>query len=136
MTSPVGTAPRAGEPTTLTSRRVKNALFSLLAFAAINLAVCLPLNWYGLARKESRAMQDRADAAAAAPHLGEPSVVSSAPGTHPEVSSAPGIDSYCLTHNETSTGVAMQLVRPADSGEKRILPAAAASSSSCAKDAG
>ena len=35
MTSPVGTAPRAGEPTTLTSRRVKNALFSLLAFAAI-----------------------------------------------------------------------------------------------------
>ena len=35
MTSPVGTAPRAGEPTTLASRRVKNALFSLLAFAAI-----------------------------------------------------------------------------------------------------
>ena len=35
MTSPIGTTPRAGEPTTLTSRRVKNALFSLLAFAAI-----------------------------------------------------------------------------------------------------
>ncbi len=35
MTNPIGTTPRAGEPTTLTSRRVKNALFSLLAFAAI-----------------------------------------------------------------------------------------------------
>jgi len=35
MTSPIGTTPRAGEPTTLTRRRVKNALFSLLAFAAI-----------------------------------------------------------------------------------------------------
>ena len=35
MTRPVDTAPRAGEPTTLASRRVKNALFSLLAFAAI-----------------------------------------------------------------------------------------------------
>ena len=38
---------------------------TLQAFAAINLAVCLPLNWLGLAKKESRAMQDRADAAAA-----------------------------------------------------------------------
>jgi phosphate transport system permease protein len=35
MTSSIGTTPRAGEPTTLTRRRVKNALFSLLAFAAI-----------------------------------------------------------------------------------------------------
>ena len=35
MTSSIGTTPRPGEPTTLTSRRVKNALFSLLAFAAI-----------------------------------------------------------------------------------------------------
>jgi len=35
MTSSIGTTPRAGEPTTLTKRRVKNALFSLLAFAAI-----------------------------------------------------------------------------------------------------
>lgn len=35
MTSPLKTTSRADEPTTLTSRRVKNALFSLLAFAAI-----------------------------------------------------------------------------------------------------
>lgn len=35
MTSSIGTTPRPGEPTTLTRRRVKNALFSLLAFAAI-----------------------------------------------------------------------------------------------------
>ena len=65
--------------------------------------------------------QKFADAAAAAPHLGEPSVVSSAPGTHPIAAPAPDIDSYCLTHNETSTGVAMQLVRPADSGDALVI---------------
>ena len=65
--------------------------------------------------------QKFADAAAAAPHLGEPSVVSSAPGTHPVAAPAPDIDSYCLTHNETSTGVAMQLVRPADSGDALVI---------------
>ena len=65
--------------------------------------------------------QKFADAAAAAPHLGEPSVVSSAPGTHPVAAPAPDIDSNCLTHNETSTGVAMQLVRPADSGDSLVV---------------
>lgn len=39
MTSPIDTTPRAGEPTTLTGRRVKNALFSLLAFAAIMISM-------------------------------------------------------------------------------------------------
>ncbi len=54
-----------------------------------------------------------ADACAAAPHLGEPTVVSSPTGTHPDAVAEAGIDLYALTHNETSTGVAMQLVRPA-----------------------
>ena len=39
---------------------------TLQAFAAINLAVCLPLNWYGLARREPERAEDAAAAAAAA----------------------------------------------------------------------
>lgn len=54
-----------------------------------------------------------AAAADAAPHLGAPEVITSAPGTHPEAVGTAGIDTYALTHNETSTGVAMALTRPA-----------------------
>ncbi len=54
-----------------------------------------------------------AEACAAAPHLGEPSIVKTDPGTHPDARAEDGIDLYALTHNETSTGVAMQLRRPA-----------------------
>ena len=53
-----------------------------------------------------------AEAAAAAPQLGEPSVIRTDPGSHPEPVAEDGIDLYALTHNETSTGVAMQLRRP------------------------
>ena len=53
-----------------------------------------------------------ADAAAAAPHLGEPTNIFADPGTHPLPVADPEIDAYCLTHNETSTGVAMPLERP------------------------
>jgi phosphoserine aminotransferase len=53
---------------------------------------------------------------AAAPHLAEPTVIASDPGDHPEAKAEDGIDAYCLTHNETSTGVAMGLSRPADDG--------------------
>ena len=52
-----------------------------------------------------------AEAAAAAPHLGDPVVVSSDPGTHPTATQA-DVDVYAFTHNETSTGVAMTLTRP------------------------
>jgi len=54
-----------------------------------------------------------ASAAAAAPHLGDPQVISSAPGTHPQAVASDDIDLYGLTHNETSTGVAMTIARPA-----------------------
>jgi phosphoserine aminotransferase len=54
-----------------------------------------------------------ATAAAQAPHLGEPSIIKSEPGTHPDAVAEAGIDVYALTHNETSTGVAMPLLRPA-----------------------
>jgi phosphoserine aminotransferase len=54
-----------------------------------------------------------ADVCRKAPHIGEPSVITSPPGTHPEAVAEDGIDAYCLTHNETSTGVAMPITRPA-----------------------
>ena len=53
-----------------------------------------------------------AEAAAAAPHLASPDVISCPPGSHPNAARSAGIDTYAMTHNETSTGVAMQLVRP------------------------
>jgi phosphoserine aminotransferase len=59
-----------------------------------------------------------AEACAAAPHLGEPTVIRSDTGSHPQPRGEEGIDLYALTHNETSTGVAMTPVRPdgADAG--------------------
>jgi len=50
-----------------------------------------------------------------APHLNNPQVISAAPGTHPVAVADDSVDLYALTHNETSTGVAMQIVRPAGS---------------------
>jgi phosphoserine aminotransferase len=44
--------------------------------------------------------------AAAAPHLGDPEIIESAPGTVPTPKANPDVDAYCFTHNETSTGVA------------------------------
>jgi phosphoserine aminotransferase len=53
-----------------------------------------------------------AAAAEAAPHLDDPEVIESAPGTHPEARPDPDVDVYAFTQNETSTGVAMPLRRP------------------------
>jgi phosphoserine aminotransferase len=53
-----------------------------------------------------------AEAAAATPHLKEPSFLFADPGSHPLPVADPEVDAYCLTHNETSTGVAMPLQRP------------------------
>ena len=57
-----------------------------------------------------------AQAAALAPFLQEPQVVSSEPGTHPEPKPTERIDVYALTHNETSTGVAMPVRRVTGDG--------------------
>jgi phosphoserine aminotransferase len=46
-----------------------------------------------------------------APWLGEPSVIKSEVGTHPAAVAEDGVDVYALTHNETSTGVAMPITR-------------------------
>ena len=57
-----------------------------------------------------------AQAASMAPHLAEPRVVESEPGTHPIAEPYEDIDLYALTHNETSTGVAMPVRRPSPRG--------------------
>ena len=44
--------------------------------------------------------------------MGEPSVARSDPGSAPALAAVDGVDSYCLTHNETSTGVAVTPSRP------------------------
>lgn len=54
-----------------------------------------------------------AKAAKAAPFLDDPEVIKSDPGTHPEAVANPEVDLYALTHNETSTGVSMEIRRPA-----------------------
>jgi phosphoserine aminotransferase len=54
-----------------------------------------------------------AAAAKEAPFLGEPTVIKSEPGSHPMAVAEAGVDVYALTHNETSTGVAMPIKRPA-----------------------
>src|ERR671931_249018 len=52
-----------------------------------------------------------ASAVAAAPHLDDPEIVESAPGTHPDAKPS-DVDAYALTHNETSTGVMTEVRRP------------------------
>jgi phosphoserine aminotransferase len=54
-----------------------------------------------------------ATAASDAPHLAAPEVIASAVGTHPTAVARDDIDLYALTHNETSTGVMMEIARPA-----------------------
>ncbi len=47
-----------------------------------------------------------------ATHLEPPDQVSAIPGSHPTVTASEHIDAYALTHNETSTGVTMPVLRP------------------------
>ena len=54
-----------------------------------------------------------AQAVTAAPFLEDPVVISSEPGTRPDVVVDPSVDTYALTHNETSTGVQAPVARPA-----------------------
>jgi phosphoserine aminotransferase len=58
-----------------------------------------------------------------APFLDDPKVVESPTGTRPNVEIDADIDAYCLTQNETSTGVMMPLQRPAgvDAADALVL---------------
>ena len=52
-------------------------------------------------------------AAQQAPHLSDPMVIEATVGSHPTLVADDSVDTYCFTHNETSTGVAMDVTRPA-----------------------
>lgn len=66
-----------------------------------------------------------AKAASRAPWLDEPTVITSPPGSHPLPRAQHGADTYALTHNETSTGVAMPVHRVpgADEGSLVVVDA-------------
>jgi phosphoserine aminotransferase len=60
-----------------------------------------------------------------APWLDDPTVIASPPGGHPAPRGETGVDTYALTHNETSTGVSMPVrrVRDTDPGALVIVDA-------------
>lgn len=55
-------------------------------------------------------------AVAGTAHLEAPELIEAPPGTHPDPVVNPEVDVYALTHNETSTGVRMRVVRPDPDG--------------------
>jgi len=56
-----------------------------------------------------------------APFLAEPSVRTAAPGSAPTLVAEAGVDAYCTPHNETSTGVAVPVRRPAGIDEGALV---------------
>ena len=58
---------------------------------------------------------------AAAPFLADPIVVEAEPGDAPEPRADPDVDALAWAHNETSTGVAVEVRRPADSDDALVL---------------
>jgi phosphoserine aminotransferase len=54
-----------------------------------------------------------AECATRAPFLSDPTIITADPGTAASAQAEAGIDLYALTHNETSTGVATPIARPA-----------------------
>ena len=82
---------------------------------------------FGLIREKSQHLQfgefsgKFAAAAKAAPWLAEPQVIKADPGTHPLPQAAADVDVYALTHNETSTGVAMPIARPAGANADALV---------------
>jgi phosphoserine aminotransferase len=65
--------------------------------------------------------QKFAKATAAAPFLEDPIVVAADPGDAPRPTADPAADALAWAHNETSTGVMVPVVRPADAGEALVL---------------
>ena len=62
-----------------------------------------------------------ASAVAHNPFIGDPIIIKAEPGSAPEPQSDPSVDAIAWAHNETSTGVAVPISRPADSGDALIL---------------
>ena len=62
-----------------------------------------------------------AQAAKENPFIEDPTVIKAEPGSHPTAIAEAGVDVYALTHNETSTGVAMPIKRPAGTDGALVL---------------
>jgi phosphoserine aminotransferase len=62
-----------------------------------------------------------ASAVAANPFVGDPIIIKADAGSAPEPTSDPSVDAIAWAHNETSTGVAVPVTRPAGSGDALIL---------------
>ncbi len=66
-----------------------------------------------------------AEASAAAPFLAAPEVITAPPGTAAHAIARTygndGVDAYCLTHNETSTGVATTITRPVGADDAQVV---------------
>jgi phosphoserine aminotransferase len=84
---------------------------------------------FGLIREKSQHLSfgefsaKFASVASRAPWLAAPTVLSAEPGTHPLAKAEDGVDAYAFTHNETSTGVCMQLRRPAGADPGALVDA-------------
>ncbi|MEX2106130.1 MAG: phosphoserine transaminase [Solirubrobacterales bacterium] len=65
--------------------------------------------------------QKFAKATAAAPFLADPILVEAEPGDAPEPTSDPGVDALAWAHNETSTGVMVEVRRPEGAGDALVL---------------
>ncbi len=70
-----------------------------------------------------------------APFLAEPVIVEAEPGTAPPPQSQAGVDAVAWAHNETSTGVMVPVVRPADAGYALVLIDATSGAGGLALDA-
>ena len=55
------------------------------------------------------------------PFVGDPIIIKSDAGSAPEPQSDPSVDVIAWAHNETSTGVALPVQRPADSGDALVV---------------
>ena len=65
--------------------------------------------------------QKFAKATAGAPFLADPIVIEAEPGDAPEPASDPTADAIAWAHNETSTGVMVEVRRPAGAGDALVL---------------
>jgi phosphoserine aminotransferase len=89
---------------------------------------------FGLVREKSQHLSfgefsaKFASVTARAPWLSAPTVLASEPGTYPRPKAEDGVDAYAFTHNETSTGVCMEIRRPsgADPGALVLVDATSA----------
>jgi phosphoserine aminotransferase len=82
---------------------------------------------FGLVRERSLHLtygefsQKFADTTKGAPFLADPVVVSAEPGSAPAPVSDPSVDVIAWAHNETSTGVAVPVNRPADATDDQLV---------------